>query len=118
MDRRFALLLICFSFPISLSAQTKRTEDDSANKAQVVSTAEILKVDAKKKMLQVREVREAVTVPGGSGRGSGRSGGAPRTGGGRGRRGGGGGAGGVGFPGGGGGRVPSGGGRQSAAKEY
>jgi hypothetical protein len=86
-----------------------------SQKAQVVSTAEIVKIDAKKKSLQVRQLVEPTTA---SGRGAG---GGPRTGGGGvGRRGGGRRGGGVGFPGG-GSRYPGGGGSGTTtqqAKEY
>ena len=96
-----------------------------SDQVQIVSTAEIIKIDAKKKSLQVRELMEPVVT--GGGRGSGQTQGR-RGGGGGGRRGGGGrgGGGGVGFPGGGGvgfpgGGRPGGGGGGAAApkaKEY
>jgi hypothetical protein len=106
----------------SQSAQDKTSADKSAtaqsDKAQIVGTAEITKIDAKKQMLTVKNIQSASTGnPNGSGAGSG-------------RRQGGGGSGGVGFPGGGrrrgggypggGGRPPSGGGQSQAGqpKEY
>jgi hypothetical protein len=121
MNRRFAFICVWLCVASPLLAQTKSNQDDSKDNAQIVSTAEITKVDAKKKVLQVRQVREAVTVPRGnrSGGGGGGGGGVPRTGrGGGGRRpGGGGGRGGGGYPGG-GGRGPTGGSAQPEAKEY
>jgi len=90
-----------------------QSKADEGNKPQIVSAAEIIKVDAKKKTLQVREVATASTTrprQGGGNGGRGSGGGAGRRGGGR-RSGGG-----VGFPRGGG----SGGGNGTAnqAKEY
>lgn len=100
------------------SAQDK-TSSVSSDKAQIVGTAEITKVDAKKQMLTVKNIQSAAT---GNTNGNG-NGGA--------RRQGGGGGGGVGFPGGGGrrrgggypgggGNPRSGGGQPSASqpKEY
>src|SRR5436309_8522981 len=81
---------------LSAAAQSKSSQGN----AQIVSTAEIVKIDAKKKSLQVKELVGPNTAPGrdqGTGR---RSGGA---GGGGGRPGGGRRRGGIGFPGGGGG---------------
>ncbi|HEY2382893.1 MAG TPA: hypothetical protein VGK48_17085 [Terriglobia bacterium] len=76
-------------FAIPASAQ-----DKNSDKAQIVGTAEITKVDAKKQMLTVRNIQSAATGGNPSNNGNTR-----RQGGG-----GGGGVGGVGFPGGGGGR--------------
>jgi hypothetical protein len=114
---KHTLLLICGFLVASASmpGQSKADQDKPASQAQIVSAAEIIKVDAKKKTLQVREVAPASTTRprqrGGSG-GAGRGGGGSRGGG---RRGGGGGGGG-GFPRGGG----NGGGPGTAtqAKEY
>src|SRR5262245_19049445 len=95
-----------------------------SDQAQIVSSAEIIKIDAKKKSLQVRDLMEPVST-GARGRGAprtdGRRGGGGYPGGGRSRRGGGGYPGGsVGLPGGGG--YPGGGGGDGAAppkaKEY
>jgi hypothetical protein len=80
----------------SQSAQDK-TSSDKSDKAQIVGTAEITKVDAKKQMLTVKNIQSAAT-----GNTNGNGGGGAR-------RQGGGGGGGVGFPGG-GGRRPRGGG--------
>ena len=110
----------------SQSAQDKTSADKSgtapSDKAQIVCTAEITKIDAKKQMLTVKNIQSASTGnPDGSCAGSGR------------RQGGGGGVGGggVGFPGGcgrrrgggypgSGGRPPSGGGQSQSGqpKEY
>jgi len=97
-----------------------KSEDKNVDRAQVVSTAEITKIDAKKKTLQVKELLPAAsTGRGGGGRGT--------TGGGGGGRRRSGGSGGVGFPGsgrgGGGGRYPGGpggggSGTPQQAKEY
>ena len=98
---------------LSAAAQSKSGQGN----AQIVSTAEIVKIDAKKKSLQVKELVGPNPAPGrGTER---RSGGA---GGGGGRPGGGRRRGGIGFPGGGGGGgtpYPGGGGaRTNQAKEY
>lgn len=114
---KHTLFLICgfLVASASLPGQSKADQDKPASQAQIVSAAEIIKVDAKKKTLQVREVAAASTTRpsqrGGNG-GAGRGGGGGRGGG---RRGGGGG--GVGFPRGGG---NGGGGPRTApqAKEY
>ena len=96
-----SLSLICiiltFSFPVFSQSSTDKADP------RVISAAEILKVDAKKKTLQVRQLLDANTSsPAGDG--------TRRGGGGGGRRGGGGGGGGGGYPGGGGGRRRGGGG--------
>ena len=95
MKPSLALILGFTLVALPASAQSK------SDQAQIVSTAEIMKIDAKKKSLQVRDLVEASATGrrGGGGRGAGRGGG------GGGRRGGGG----VGFPGGGGGRTGGGG---------
>ena len=105
--RQFFAIIAGFSLVLPAMAQSKTDQDKKADQAQIVSTAEIIKIDAKKKSLQVRDlaspwrqirmataplglaVAAAVRYPGGGG----------------GRRG----DGGVGFPGG-GGRFPGGGG--------
>jgi hypothetical protein len=120
MKQLFAIIA-AFSLALPAIAQSKTDQDKKADQAQIVSTAEIVKIDAKKKSLQVRDLAEpVVTNPSGAGsrRGGGGGGGGYPGGGGR-RRGGG-----VGFPGG-GGRYPGGGGgggsRGSSApqaKEY
>jgi hypothetical protein len=112
MNRTLPLILalLCAAIPVSAqtkSTQEKSTQENESDRAQLVATAEILKIDAKKMILQVREVRESTNNQ------NERTGG-PRVGngGGGGRRGGGRPSGGVGFPGGGGGggRYPGGGG--------
>ena len=108
MKQTFALVCAFLFISAPAFAQSK------SGTAQIVSTAEIVKIDAKKKSLQVRQLVEPNTA---SGRGAG---GGPRTGGGGvgrrgGRRGGG-----VGFPGG-SSRYPGGGGSGTTtqqAKEY
>jgi len=82
-----AYTLALIAFP--LSAHSQVTED----KAQIVATAEITKIDAKKQVLQVRNIQSANTGDTGNRNGGGYPNG--------GRRPGGGGGGGVGFPGGG-----------------
>jgi hypothetical protein len=118
MKHIMAFLSGLLMLSVSAIAQSK------SDPVQIVGTAEIVKIDAKKKSLQVRELMEPV-VTGGGGRGSARTEG--RRGGGGGGRGGGGrrGGGGVGFPGGGGVGFPgggrpggSGGTATSKAKEY
>ncbi len=106
---KHSLSLFCgLLLAVTAAAAQSKTEQDKKDQAQLVSTAEILKIDAKKKSLQVRQVAEATTAPrGGQG---GRRGAGGGGGGGGGRRPGGGrrGGGGIGFPGGGGGRYPGG----------
>jgi hypothetical protein len=93
MKRWFAATctFLLFATPVFARPQ-KSTDTSNTDKAQIVGTAEITKVDAKKQMLTVRNIQSASTgnPDGGYGR--------------RGGGGGGGGGGGVGFPGGGGGR--------------
>lgn len=105
---KHTLFLICGLFLTTAYANEQ-------SKTQVVGNAEITKIDAKKKSLQVREVATSTTAPRrGQGGGGGAGGGGGRTGGGR--RGGGRRGGGVGFPGGGGGRRP--GSSTNQPKEY
>lgn len=116
-----SLAIICGFLFITLPAfgqsktdqESKTDQDKKTDKAQIVGTAEITKIDAKKKIIQVRNVAESnsSSTGGGAGRRSGGGGGYPGGGGGR-RRGGrypGGGYPGGGYPGG-GGRYPGGGG--------
>jgi len=136
IDMKPGLIAVCALFLLAIpsaarpqntsqSAQDKTSADKSdkaqSDKAQIVGTAEITKIDAKKQMLTVKNIQSASTSnPNGSGAGSARR-----------QGGGGGGGGGVGFPGGGGrrrgggypgggGRPPSGGGQSQSAqpKEY
>jgi len=123
---RHKLAIICGFVLVGLpaAAHPQSSPDKSTSKAQIVSIAEILKIDAKKKSLQVKDIVEAQdTQPRqGTGRRTGGGGGRGGSGGG-GRRGGGGGGGntggirlpgGVGFPGGG----TGGGNGTNQAKEY
>jgi hypothetical protein len=111
MKRRFTAICAFLLFVIPVSARSQSTSDKQntqdkkdqdktvPDKAQIVGTAEITKIDAKKQVLQVKNLEPA------SSSSTGNNGGYP--GGGR-RQGGGGGGGGVGFPGGGGRRRPGG----------
>jgi len=115
-------LALTLSFVISVFpvfGQSKDAQDKSADRVQIVSTAEIIKIDAKKKSLQVRELAQPTDNGGRVGR---RAGGGGYPGGGQPRNGGGRRPGGVGFPGGGsGGGYPGRTGGPSpshAAKEY
>src|SRR6266568_4839868 len=58
---RQALAIICGLLFIAVPsvAQSKSDQDKTTNKAQTVGTAEITKIDAKKKTLQVRNVVES-----------------------------------------------------------
>jgi hypothetical protein len=115
------LIAVCtfFLLAIPAAARSQNTQDktssDKSDKAQIVGTAEITKVDAKKQMLTVKNIQSASTGNTNGNSGSGR------------RQGGGGG--GVGFPGGGGrrrgggypgggGNPPSGGSQSGQPKEY
>src|SRR5262245_25500973 len=120
-------LALTFGFLISAFpafGQSKDAQDKTADHVQIVSTAEIIKIDAKKKSLQVRELAQASDNGGRAGR-SRAGGGYPGGGGGYpgsrtgGRRR----SGGVGFPGGGGGGGgypgrTGGSSTNQAAKEY
>ena len=121
MKVSFALTCgILFSvFPV-LGQQSKDAQDKSADGVKIVSTAEIIKIDPKKKSLQVRELAQPTDNNGRVGRRGGGGGypggGGGYPGGGRRRR-----SGGIGFPGGGGtGGYPGGTGGSSTnhAKEY
>jgi hypothetical protein len=85
---KHTLLLIC-GVLVAAGSMPGQSKADEGNKPQIVSAAEIIKVDAKKKTLQVREVAPASTTRPRQGAGNGGRG----SGGGAGRRGGG-----VGFP--------------------
>ena len=96
--------------------QTKTDPQAKTDKAQLVSTGEITKIDAKKKVIQVRNVADSnSSTNSGTGRrgGGGGGGGGGYPGGGGGRRGGR-------YPGGGGGGYPGGGGTATTnqVKEY
>jgi hypothetical protein len=111
MKKLFAIIA-AVSLALPAIAQSKTDQDKKADQAQIVSTAEIVKIDAKKKSLQVRDLAEPVTTnPNGTGSRRTGGGGGGYPGGGGGYPGGGGRrrGGGVGFPGG-GGRYPGGGG--------
>jgi hypothetical protein len=90
---KHTLLLIC-GVLVAAGSMPGQSKADEGNKPQIVSAAEIIKVDAKKKTLQVREVAPASTSRPRQGAGTGGRG----SGGGAGRRGGGRRGGGVGFP--------------------
>src|SRR5438132_2272293 len=115
MKRRLALFGGFFLLALTAAAQSQSGGDKNSGKVQVAATAGILKIDAKKKTVQVREVAEPGTTStrGQGGRqstgGGGGGGGGGRRGGGGGRRGGGG------FPGGG---RPGGRGATNQVKEY
>jgi hypothetical protein len=102
MKPRFTAICAFLLFAMPLSARSQSTNDKQntqdkkdqdkvvPDKAQIVGTAEITKIDAKKQVLQVKNLEPASNSSGGNNNG------------GYGRRPGGGGGGGVGFPGGGG----------------
>jgi len=119
MRKSFAFLFACLFIAATAAAQSNSDQDKDKGKdtdrAELVTTAEITKVDAKKKTLQVRELVQPTANDRSDGGSHGRRNGG--YGGGR-RR-----TGGVGFPGGGGGgRYPGGGtgggGATTKAKEY
>ena len=127
MKETLALISLSLFTAVSLTAQSQSGQDKSTSKAQIVGTAEIVKIDVKKKTLQVRNAAEGnPTTPRPERRGGGSGGGGRRRGGypGGGYPGGrypGGGYPGGGYPG--GGRFPDGdggpsGGGSSQVKEY
>ncbi len=92
MKQTLALICLLLFMTGPTFAQSKSGDDKSSNRAQLVGTGEIVKIDAKKKILQIRNVADgSSTTPWPERRGGG--GGYPRGGG---RR-----RGGVGYPGGG-----------------
>src|SRR5215471_10930544 len=132
IDMKPGLIAVCALFLLAIpsaarpqntsqSAQDKTSADKSdkvqSDRAQIVGTAEITKIDTKKQMLTVKNIQSASTGnPNGSGAGTRRQGGGGGGGGfpgGSGRRRGG-------YPGGGGGYPPSGGGQSQSGqpKEY
>src|SRR5205809_519947 len=97
MKQTLALISLSLFTALSVTAQSKSGQDKSTSKAQIVGTAEIVKIDAKKKTIQVRNVAEGnPTTPRPERRGGASGGGGRRRGG---------------YPGGGypGGRYPGGG---------
>src|SRR5437773_8360025 len=58
MKQTLALISLSLFTALSVTAQSKSGQDKSTSKAQIVGTAEIVKIDAKKKTLQVRNVAE------------------------------------------------------------
>jgi hypothetical protein len=119
MRKSFAFLCACLFIVATAAAQSNSDQDKDKGKdtdrAELVTTAEITKVDAKKKTLEVRELVQPTANDRSNGGSQGRRNGG--YGGGRRRNGG------VGFPGGGGGgRYPGGGtgggGSTTKAKEY
>ena len=121
MKQTLTLICIAFFFSLPAAAQSKDDRDKNADRAQIVGAGEILKIDSKKKTLQVRDLVPASQGSRSGSSGTRRSGGG---GGGGGRRGGGGGGrgGGGGFPGGrtgtGGVPYPDGAGTNNQAKDY
>jgi hypothetical protein len=119
MKRTLLLMSTALLLCLNATAQSKDDSDKNADRAQVVGNAEIVKIDAKKKTLQVTELVQPATPSrsGQNGTGGRRSGG-----GGGGRRGGGGGGGGGGYPGGRtgtrGGQYPGAGSGTAQAKQY
>src|SRR5262245_5859744 len=107
MRLSLAAACLCLLFVLPASPQSKSEQDKTTDRAQVVSTAEITKIDAKKQTVKVKEVVQPTST--------GRRTGAGRSGGGAGRRRGGGGGGGGGFPGGGSGS-PGGNGGQTTSQ--
>jgi hypothetical protein len=111
MKRRFTAICACAFLLLAVPAarsqstqdkqDTKKDQDSKPvpDKAQIVGNAEITKIDAKKQVLQVKNIEQASTASS-AGNNNGGYGGR--------RTGGGGGGGGVGFPGGGGRRRPGG----------
>jgi hypothetical protein len=127
MKRPFIATCAFLMLAVPTSARSQNLQDKtSTDKAQIVGTAEITKVDAKKQMLTVRNIQSASTGNANGGYGSNRRQGGGGGGGGGGGYPGGGGRRRGGYPGGGGGggypggtRAPGGGSSQSGQpKEY
>src|SRR5262249_40751608 len=105
MKRRFTAIcaFLLFAMPVSARSQStndkqntqdKKDQDKTVpDKAQIVGTAEITKIDAKKQVLQVKNLEPATNTSSAGNNNGGYPGGGRRPGGG---------GGGVGFPGGGG----------------
>src|SRR5262245_50377302 len=117
MRLSLAAACLCLLFVLPATSQSKSEQDNTTDRAQVVSTAEITKVDAKKQTVKVKEVVQPTSTgrrTGSGGGGGGRRGGGGGAGGAGRRRGGGGGGG---FPGGGsGGGYPGGNGGQTTSQ--
>src|SRR5262245_65189579 len=114
MKQSLAFLLIAATATAQSNTDQDKDKGKDTDRAELVTTAEITKVDAKKRTLQVRElIQPPANERNGDGSHGRRNGG---YGGGRRRNGG------IGFPGGGGGRYPGGGtgggGSTTKAKEY
>jgi hypothetical protein len=90
---KHTLLLVC-GVLVAAGSMPGQSKADQGSQAQILSAAEIIKVDAKKKTFQVREIAPASSTRTRQGGGPGRR----RSGGGAERRGGGNRGGGVGFP--------------------
>ena len=58
MKQTLAIISLLLFMGVSLVAQSKSGQSKSTTKAQIVDTAEIVKIDAKKRTLQVRNVAE------------------------------------------------------------
>jgi hypothetical protein len=110
----FALLIIAATSAAQSNGDQDKDKGKDTDRAELVTTAEITKVDAKKRTLQVKELVQPTANDQRDGGSHGRRNGG--YGGGRRRNGG------IGFPGGGGGRYPGGGtgggGTTTKAKEY
>ena len=79
MKETLALISLSLFTAVSVTAQSKSGQDNRTSKAQIVGTAEIVKIDAKKKTLQVRNVAEGnPTTPRPERRGGGSGGGRRR----------------------------------------
>ncbi len=79
MKETLALISLSLFTAVSVNAQSKSGQDNRTSKAQIVGTAEIVKIDAKKKTLQVRNVAEGnPTTPRPERRGGGSGGGRRR----------------------------------------
>src|SRR5881409_671428 len=79
MKQTLALISLSLCTAVFVAAQSKSGQDKSTSKAQIVGTAEIVKIDAKKKTIQVRNVAEGnPTTPRPERRGGGSGGGGRR----------------------------------------
>ena len=82
MKETLALISLSLFTAVSVTAQSKSGQGNSTSKAQIVGTAEIVKIDAKKKTIQVRNVAEGnPTTPRPERRGGASGGGGRRRGG-------------------------------------
>src|SRR5215468_2863077 len=83
IDMKRGLIAVCAFFLLAIPAAARpqntsqsaqdKTSADKSDKAQIVGTAEITKIDTKKQMLTVRNIQSASAGnPNGTGAGSGR----------------------------------------------